>query len=67
MYDKCLKQIDLTLNKIASNYHKLLDQAKQTLLDLLQILKFYSDKAVTDMSSEPHSFDEYYNGKIFII
>jgi hypothetical protein len=65
MYDKYSKQINLIMNKMASDYHKLLYQVKQTLLDLLQLLQFYSNKAVTDISSEPHSFNEYYSGKIF--
>lgn len=65
-YHEYSKQIDLFMNKVARDFNKLLDHVKQTLLDLLAILKLYSDKPVTDMSPEPHSLNEYYNSKTFL-
>lgn len=66
MYNRYSKQIDLFMNKMARDYHRLLDHVNKTILDLLKILKLYSDKHMTDMSSEPRSLNGYYNGKIFL-
>jgi len=52
---------------IKSSGRELLEQAKLTLLDILNMLNRYTNKPMNDMSSEPRSLNDYSNGMSYVI
>lgn len=65
MADYYKEQNKLLLDKLRRGHKQLFNELKLTLIDMYNILNKYTDKPVNDLSStEPHSLNEYLNGKI---
>lgn len=67
IYNYYSAKFDKFWEYIKSNYDELLEQAKRTLLDILNRLNQYTDELMNDVSSEPRSLNDYSNGMLYVI
>lgn len=59
-------QFDLLWKRIESGYKQMAHEMQLILNDLLYITNQYTDKPVNEMSTEPHSLNDYLKGTTFV-